>query len=178
MDYVILGFLLLKSLSQYDIQQLLAKKPSPFYSSSLGSIQASLKKLERIGYITITRTRENNRSKNLYSINQSGKDGFTDWFLADINPQKFDAETSTKLFFLGLLPAGDRALVVGRIIAFLEASLDELAEAQEFYRQKQVPPEFQEIAKYQFKTLDLGLNHVQQNLIWFQNLLNEMEESL
>ena len=178
MDYVILGFLLLKSLSQYDIQQLLAKKPSPFYSSSLGSIQASLKKLERIGYITLSRTRENNRSKNLYAINSSGKDAFTDWFLDEINPQKFEAETSTKLFFLGLLPAGDRVLVVRKIIAFLEMSLDGFQEAEEFYRQVQVPPGFKDVAMYQLKTLDYGLYQVQQNLIWFNNLVNEMEESL
>ncbi len=47
MEYVILGFLMIRALSQYDLMKVLKEEVSPFYKPSLGSLQNALKKLEK-----------------------------------------------------------------------------------------------------------------------------------
>jgi DNA-binding PadR family transcriptional regulator len=90
MEFVILGLLMIRGLSQYDIRKALQQKVSPFYSASLGSIQAALKKLEGNGHIEINEVIENGRGKKIYTINHTGRQYFMDWMLSSIAPNRLD----------------------------------------------------------------------------------------
>lgn len=170
MENIILGFLLMKNLSQYEIKKALEKKPSPFISASLGSIQAALKKLLAKGHITMQATMENGRKKNIYQITDSGKNSFHEWMLMEIDEYNFDHLLMTKLFFLGLLPLENQQKFVNNII-------NQLNEINKELRSVAVSDELlaHPLAKFQFKTLDLACENYKQTLKFFTNLKKELE---
>lgn len=175
MEYVLLGFLLLRSLNQYELYQALKNKVSPFYQASLGSIQSSLKKLESGGYVSVAKISDDGRKKNIYTITDEGKIRFQTWMNGDINENKFEAETSTKLFFLGLLSEEERKGVINQIITLLKTTIADYEEAERGYKQRTYEEKYRDVVKYQFKTLSLGMNHYRHTLTWFEELLREME---
>ncbi|MCL6604423.1 MAG: PadR family transcriptional regulator [Paenibacillus sp.] len=175
MEFVILGFLMIRQLTQYEIRNALQQKVSPFFSASLGSIQAALKKLESNEHVELTEVVENGRRKKIYSLNSSGKKYYLDWMLTSIAPHRLDQEVSTKLFFLGHMSPTERITIVKAIITQLEVIVHEYESSAKEAHEKTVPEHLQQIAKYQLKTLDLGLFYYQSMLSWFISLITEME---
>ncbi|MNS06735.1 Transcriptional regulator PadR-like family protein [compost metagenome] len=178
MVYVILGLLMIRRLSQYDIRSVLRQKVSPFFSASLGSIQAALKKLESQGHIECHEVTENGRKKKIYSINQSGTQYFMDWMLSQIAPSRLEQDVTTRLFFLGLMTKAERLTILNIVILQLEASVHEFEAAFLEANQKEIPDHLNDIAAYQLKTLELGLYYHQSMLEWFTKLSKELEEQL
>lgn len=175
MEFVILGLLLLRNMSQYDIRNVLQQKVSPFYSASLGSIQAALKKLERNGHIACHDVVENGRRKKLYAVNSLGKQHFMGWMLSPIIPSRLEQDAPTRLFFLGFMTQAERLSIMNEVIALLEATIQQYEAAFIEAKQKAVPEHLNGIAVYQFKTLELGLFYHQSMLEWFGRLAKELE---
>ncbi len=178
MVYVLLGFLCLRACTQYDMLKALKLRVSPFYQPSLGSIQATLKKLLGEGWVTVE-VKETGRKKNIYRITDAGKKAFEDWMLTDTcdeNVTKFDAELSTRLFFLGLLKPDERKKVVKSAMDFNEKLLAEYRKADEGYSKSVYPPSFEAVASYQLKTLSLGIHQLASMLDWLRELYQEMEK--
>ncbi len=175
MEYVILGFLLIRNLTQYDIKAALEKKVSPFFSASLGSIQAALKKLENNVHVEVYETVENGRKKKIYSITGTGKTHFMTWMLSYVLPNKTEHEVTTRLFFLGLMQPSERLNICKSIICELENKVKEFKEGRSESAQMRVPEQLVDIVKFQLKTLDLGLYYYTQILEWFRNFYLELE---
>ncbi|RUT29628.1 PadR family transcriptional regulator [Paenibacillus zeisoli] len=178
MGFVILGLLMIRSLSQYDIRNALQQKVSPFFSASLGSIQAALKKLESLDHIVCHEVTENGRRKKIYSINQSGTQYFKDWMLSQVAPSRLEQDVTTRLFFLGLMTMTDRLTILNIVVVQLEASVHEFEAAFLEANHKEIPDHLKDIAAYQLKTLELGLYYHQSMLEWFTKLSKELEAQL
>jgi len=176
MEFVILGFLMIRHLSQYAIRNALQRKVSPFFSASLGSIQAALKKLESNGHIEIHEAMESGRRKKLYRINEQGKRHFMDWMLSSITPNRFEQDATTRLFFLGFMAPAERLAIANAIADYLEATVREYEAASLAAGPIDVPDQLRDVVKYQLKTLDLGLYYHRSMLAWFRNLIAEMED--
>lgn len=177
MDYVILGFLMIRSLTQYDILQALSKGVSPFYAASLGSIQAACKKLVTSEYADVEKTRENGRRKNIYHITDLGREAFAAWMMSgEIEAgRKNDMAISTRLFFLGLMTLDERQQIIKNIATFLDETVREYTAAYEEYQSIDVPDKFVDVARYQLKTLELGIDQYRATLEWFNSLAKELE---
>jgi DNA-binding PadR family transcriptional regulator len=178
MAYVLLGFLCLRALTQYDILKALKMRVSPFYQPSLGSIQTTLKKLLAEGLVTVERT-QSGRKKSIYRITEAGKKAFEDWMLADtydMNVARLDAELSTRLFFLGLQKLQDRKRIVKNAVDFLENMLTEYSKADEQYNKVSCPAGFEDVARFQLKTLGMGIHQLSSMLDWMRGLYHELEE--
>jgi len=175
MEYVILGFLLLRSLTQYDLKKVLKTKVSPFFSASLGSIQAALKKLEGNSHIEMQETVVNGRRKKIYSITGSGQTYFMAWMLSPVSVRRLESEAATRVFFMGLLPQSDRLTICRIIVDELEKTVKEYQDTQLEITHRQIPESAKDIAVYQMKTLDMGLYYYTQMLAWFTNLYMEIE---
>lgn len=175
MGYVILGFLLIKELSQYDLLKALSKEVSPFYQPSLGSIQSGLKKLLSKDYISKIVDQSTARKKYIYTITPSGKAVFKEWMLSNFNSDKFDTEFHTKLFFLGHLdkPARKKVLMSGQ--DFVENILKTYRTAHEDINE-QLPPSTQtDTIRYQIKTLELGICNYESLKTWLDQEIANME---
>lgn len=175
MEFVILGLLLLRDLTQYEIKSILERKVSPFFSASLGSIQAAFKKLERDGHVERRDVMEGGRRKKVYSIADAGKPYFFGWMLTAVDANRLDKDVTTRLFFLGLLSPEDRVTVVAAVVSKLEEAVRAFEAASVEAGGRDAPAPWAEIAKYQLKTLELGLYNHRSMLAWFRSLLKEIE---
>ena len=173
-EYVILGFLLLRSLTQYDLKKILETKVSPFFSASLGSIQAALKKLEGDRHVEMQETVVNGRRKKIYTITGSGQTYFMAWMLSPVTAKRLESEAATRVFFMGLLPQSDRLTICRMIADELEKTIKEYQDTQSEFADRKIPESFKTIAVYQMKTLDMGLFYHMQMLAWFTNLYMEI----
>jgi DNA-binding PadR family transcriptional regulator len=176
MEYVILGLLLIRSLTQYDMKNALEKKVSPFFSASLGSIQAALKKLESNGHVEFTEIVERGRRKKIYLITELGRQYFMDWMLSAITPTRLEQDVTTRLFFLGFMSPADRRSIILAVVSQLEANVLDYQASSNQANPQVVPKHLEDIVKYQLKTLDLGLFYHQSMLAWFKQFLTELEE--
>lgn len=179
MAYVLLGFLCLRALTQYDILKALKMRVSPFYQPSLGSIQTTLKKLLSAGWVTV-QTTGGGRKKNTYHITDAGKQAFTQWMLADTYAEslsKMDAELSTRLFFLGLMKPVERKQIVKTAVDNINKILAEYSRADEVYSLKTCSPEFMDVARFQLKTLSMGIHQLASMRDWLRKLYHELEET-
>lgn len=172
MIYVILGYLFIKSLSQYDLKKILERDVSPFYSPSLGSIQSALKKLEQLGCIEKVANHDTGRKKYMYHITDKGKAYWRSWLVSDYESSKFDAQLNTRLFFLGLVDIDDRLIVVDKAINFLDKKI--LAFEHEAGKNHAVDKAFEEIARYQLKSLDLGIHTYKETKTWLIALKGDL----
>jgi DNA-binding PadR family transcriptional regulator len=160
----------MRSVTQYELKRALEQKVSPFFSASLGSIQAALKKLLRNGHIEVFETVENGRNKKIFSITSTGKTYFLQWMMALSPPSRIESESITKVFFMGLVSASDRMVIVRQIISELENIVREYEDKQAEYSEKVFPEKVRNIVKYQMKTLDLGIIQQVQTLAWFRKI--------
>jgi len=175
MEYVILGFLMFRVLSQYDLMKALKEEVSPFYKASLGSLQNGLKKLENSHHIEVSKTIKNGRKKNQYSITKSGEAYFKSFMLQDINKNKFEIETNTRLFFMGFMAVTERLHIVNNILEHLEKIINQYEEGEKEFRKRIWSTKMDVFVVYQFKTLSLGIHHYKSTLEWFKALKKELE---
>ena len=66
MDNIILGLLLLSGRTIYQLRERIDKGMNLMFSSSMGSIQAAIRKLLTCGYIDFTEVTENGKFKKFY----------------------------------------------------------------------------------------------------------------
>ncbi|OXS62770.1 hypothetical protein B1A99_02660 [Cohnella sp. CIP 111063] len=175
MDFVLLGFLMIRDLSAYEMRKILQRKVSPFYSASLGSIQTTLKKLEDNGLIRTLEMDATGRRKKLYRIDEPGRRGFAEKMFSEIAAGRLEQDITTRLFFLGLLDAPDRLKVARSIAASLESVLGEYDAAAEEAARAEVPESLRQIAVYQIKTLELAIALYRSMLEWFRRFQEQLE---
>lgn len=170
MDKVILGFLMIRALTQYDILQALQKKVSPFYKASLGSIQHALKNLLEQGFITSELLENDPRKRSLYHVTPQGKAYFENWMLEAIDENKLEAHISIKLFFMGHLNQTKKLAVIDGIILSLETLVASYHLEKSHFDTMTWAEPIKNIVQYQLKTLDLGYTHHIATLDWFKAL--------
>lgn len=130
MDKIILGILMLKRFTVYEIRSMIQKNFQSMCSDSLGSIQAAIKKLLSAGMITYTEYVEKSVNKKQYAITDLGRKNFLDWLQTPAmvsNPKNMEFG---KILFMGLVPAQKRLPLLDEIIALLEKELNDLLQLQ------------------------------------------------
>jgi DNA-binding PadR family transcriptional regulator len=171
MEYIILGLLMIRSLSQYDILKALEKEVSPFYSASLGSIQNALKRLAEKSLIDMKAVESSKRGKKVFCITDEGVHYFMNWMLTESSRDKLENELPNKLFFMGHLSKRDRKLLIQTNIKTLKTIID----AYSLMQVAATRMENDKIMHYQLKTLKLGLSYFESTLIFLEDLLIEEE---
>jgi DNA-binding PadR family transcriptional regulator len=177
MDNVVLGLLIIQSLTLYELKQTFSQGISMFYSASYGSLQVAVRNLLARGMITYEERVEKGRHKKIYHITEQGCDAFFAWMLADIPASKLEVTALSKVYFLGLMPGIEqRREIVLDILCKIEQVQSDLMTMNAEFSRIEVPAEYQEILKYQLATLDYGIQAHHCGRAWFQGLLQELEE--
>ncbi|MGO0861788.1 PadR family transcriptional regulator [Clostridioides difficile] len=104
LEYIILGFLMEKELSGYDLKQRMSTSTSYFFDASFGSIYPALKRLEEKGYIYYREVIDGGKLKKLYSITDIGKSYFLEWLEKPIKFSKTKQDHLVNIFFYEYLP--------------------------------------------------------------------------
>ena len=174
MDYIILGLLLLQSRTIYQLRQRISEGLSLMYSSSMGSIQAAIKKLLNNGYIRFEETIENGKYKKIYSITESGKQYFFAWVNKPIEEQSIKSPELVKVYFMGLADKKNREESIRQYIAFLKAQYSILEAICERSKNIEFPDEDRDIFHYQMVSAFYGRDLMKFNIDWFEQLLNKV----
>lgn len=177
MEYVILGLLLLKPRSSYDIKKILEETISLFYSASFGSINSALEKLIAKQAVTVEEQIEAGRFKKIYSLTPVGKITFEQWLASAIPQEKVKEPALTRLFFMGFLTPNERIRLLREHLTSLQivhAQLNSLLRERE---QTNVDPHQQAIADFQWLTLEYGVAYYNFSINWYQQLLTKLEET-
>ena len=176
MAFLILGLLMIRSLTIYDIKNSLEKKISPFYAASYGSIQVAVRKLLTNGHINFTAKVENGRNKKEYFITPAGQEAFFAWMREDFSISKFNNEALVKVFFFGFISREERIRLLSDYIERLTIEFEEMRTFQQSALAMEIPAEHQSIYTFQMASLDYGVQAAGFEIEWYQNLLDKINK--
>ena len=178
MDHLILGLLLLRSRTIYELQQAVSSGLNLMYSSSLGSIQAAIRKLLAENLITSTEIQQGNRLKKLYTISDAGRKAFSDWVETPINAAAARHPELGKLFFMGFSDPAVRRSNIQAVIDGLQQPYAVLCQICREAETMEVPPEARDILHYQAASAQFGRDFMKFQIDWYQTFLKEEEAYL
>lgn len=196
MDKIILGLLMLRKLTIYELKNIVNANFTSMCSSSTGSIQAALKKLLGENMITFEECIENGVHKKMYSLTDVGKDYFLSWVQCSMSAGKTKDMELSKLFFMGYVPAENRVPLIESYIEDLRvekikleaiqqqdvetAKLRQIAYMTEneelLHRFRQatgyanLETGIDEVADFERFTLQLGIDRINFEIEWFERL--------
>ncbi|MCD4669170.1 MAG: PadR family transcriptional regulator [Actinomycetia bacterium] len=172
LDKIILGFLKIKELTAYDIKKAMEQSISRFYSSSFGSINPALKKLEKQKHVNCREVTENHRVKKYYEITETGLDNYKNWLKEPINIGRIKNDALVRLFFMGDIDVDSQKKLITKYLKDIKDTKNSLEQVKQEFSEKEIPKEYAQKAKFQLATLEFGIDYYQFTYNWFKNLLN------
>lgn len=206
MEYIILGLLLFKPMTVYEIRIYIQKNLTTICSDSLGSIQIAVKKLLNKGYITTKEYLERGLVKKKHSITSLGVEHYKEWVGSPINIAKMTNMEESKLYFLGTASKEKRISFLKSYISSLKEQFNKLVRIKELTKgakdiairthlerianEKQITDNlsvvseednmqsiFENTYSYQIYLLEYGLNRVKSDISFYEKILKlEMED--
>jgi len=137
---VILGMLMKRSLSGYEIKQLFEDIFSYFYSSSYGTIYPMLHRMEKEEWITKENVlQEGKPNKNVFTITEAGKTRFYEYLQSPMEPDTIKSDFLMRLYFGQLV--GDEMVIKWLMQAqeYTQTQLDQLREKYAKYKSTMQP---------------------------------------
>jgi len=205
MDKLILGLLMMRRLTVYEIRGVIKQYFQSMCSDSLGSIRAAVNKLLNLEMITCVEYVERSINKKQYSITDKGRRCFLEWTQspADIALPK-NMELG-KFLFMGFVPVKKRLQLLDEIISGLSRTKSDFerihssinitegtAQGADYL---EGDPEYRDgiiaavqcadirqitndIGEYQMLCLQYERDTLNFQIEWFDKLKSKMEESL
>ena len=204
MDKLILGLLMIKHFTVYEIRQVMRQNFSSMCSDSLGSIQAALKKLSQQGAVTYSEYVEKGKMKKEYAITALGRILFLEWLKTPIDMSKNKNMDLGKFLFMGYLPKKEQLQMLDLTIEGLEVEVQEFEAVKDAIRfteeQEKVKAYLEQnshlatelietsqaadlaesisqIGYFEMKTLEFGLDSARFQLDWFSKLRQQLAEN-
>lgn len=175
MEYLILGLLMFKPMTIYDLNQSLKQGLSLIYAASYGSLQNGVKKLLKAQHVTFEEVVEKGRNKKIYSINEDGMKAFKEWMFI-VPENKLEVGILSRVFFLGLIK--DKTARIALLEGLLEAAEREYQAIHAYETQLKntiMPEAFTFEANYQIRTLNYGVGSHAFAVKWLQDLLEDVK---
>ena len=204
MDKLILGLLMIKHFTVYEIRQVMRQNFSSMCSDSLGSIQAALKKLSQQGAVTYSEYVEKGKMKKEYAITALGRILFLEWLKTPIDMSKNKNMDLGKFLFMGYLPKKDQLQMLDLTIEGLEVEVQEFEAVKDAIRYTEeqekvkayleqnshlatelietsqaadLAESISQIGYFEMKTLEFGLDSARFQLDWFTKLRQQLAEN-
>ena len=197
MDKIILGILMLRRMTAYELRNTIRDNFKSMCSDSLGSIQVALKKLLSLKMVTFEDLVEKGINKKRYAITDIGEKVLMEWIKIPIDISKTKNIDIGKLLFMGYIPKNEQKNLINKIILSLEKEYSELKNLKEsinfenerlaienylltdteyqeriknLNKKNDVSKNIKEISKFTLATLDYGIDVVDFNIKWFKKL--------
>ncbi len=119
MEKIILGLLMLKGMSIYEMKTSIGRKMNSMCSSSAGSIHTAIRLLQKKGFIECT---EEGRKK-IYYITNLGREEFNGWLLQPMNREKAKNIEASKFFFMGMVEPEKAKVLITEYITGLKQEM-------------------------------------------------------
>lgn len=177
MDKIILGLLLMCNRTIYQLRDRINKGINLMYSSSMGSIQAAIKKLLNCGYISFEEMIDNGKYKKVYCITESGKQYFFEWINSPIEEQNPKNPELAKVYFMGFSDKQNREANIQKYLLFLKEQYNVLEAICEEAKSIDVSEKHKDILNFQFASALYGKDLIKFNIDWFEKLLEKIRNS-
>ena len=175
MDHILLGLLILKCRTIYELRCCIEAGLNLMYSCSTGSIQAALKKLQEQGFITAEPVLEGKRKKKVYSITASGREAFASWVNDPMKAMGEKHPELAKLYFMGFAAPEGRSANIRHLLEELKQAHSQLSAICAQGETMQVPREAEDILFHQLASARFGRDLMQFQIQWYENFLKEEE---
>ena len=197
MDKIILGILMLRRMTAYEIRNVIKNNFKSMCSDSLGSIQVALKKLFELKMVTFEEVVEKGVNKKRYAITDIGQKKLIEWIKIPIDTSKTKNVDFGKLLFMGYVSRNDQKNLIDKIIRSLEEeykALNSLKESIHAEEEREMLEDYlltdieyqarigtlntgndiseniREISRFTLATLDYGIDIAAFNIEWFKKL--------
>lgn len=182
-ELIILGMLYNGQIATtYDIKKAMENSTEFFHSSSLGSIQPALKKMEKDGYFTSEEKIENNRLKKYYRITEAGKALCDLEIRKDFGPDKLRCNQLVKLFFFDKMTIEEQFYSLDTYIKTqveIKEKLEKIeVDAHNEMDKRCLNSENYPAFQYQMDALQFGLDYHQFVAEWFANYKKTLSQRL
>lgn len=157
MANVILGLLLLRPMSLYDLVRAFGAGVSLFYSASSGSIKRALDDLVARGLVDVDEVCPGTRGRKVHRVNDAGRTAFETWMRSELTEPDAERAALSRLYFMGLLDASERQGVVEHIRRRMKADLARLEDLEREIDGVEVPEGLVEVARFQRLVLEWGI---------------------
>jgi len=160
-EYILLGFLMERNMTGYDMKQYMSKSTSYFMDASFGSIYPALKRLTQKGLIEGRESAQGGKLKKTYFIRESGKTEFLKWLDSPIEPSKTNVSSAlAKVFFYRYLSTDRVQELVAQYIREMEKYKTDLLELK-----GEIDNHLDE---YERSTLEFGLDFYDFAIQWYE----------
>ena len=206
MEFIILGLLLFKPMTVYEIRMYVQRNLTTICSDSLGSIQIAIKKLLNKGYIVTNEYVEKGLTKKRHTITALGVNQYKSWAGSPINIAKMTNMEESKFYFLGTASKEKRISFIKSYIVSLKEQQNKLIAIKEFTKanedkairmnlerisnEKEISDNlaivseendlkaiFRSTYSYQIYLLEYGLNRTKSDIAFYEKILKlEMEK--
>lgn len=168
-EYILLGFLMERNMTGYDMKQHMSISTSYFVDASFGSIYPALKRLEKKEFVEVKESIENGKLKKIYAINEKGKQEFLKWLASPILMSRTDSSAPlAKIFFFRYLPREQALALTKQCIQDLENYKKSLLELRSRIEGK--------ADAFELCTLDYGLESYDFAIHWCEeHLIKKLE---
>ena len=168
-EFIILGFLMTKNMTGYDIKQKMSISTSNFIDASFGSIYPSLKRLVLKKLICLEEIVENGKLKKVYYITDQGEEEFMTWLRSPIEISKTSASSAlSKIFFFDKLSNEEITSSLSTYIKDLTNLKSNLLNVKKMLNNH--PNNFE------LCTLNFGLDSYDYIIKWYKNYLDNLLE--
>ena len=169
LEFAILGFLLDRDMTGYDIKQMMVTRTSNFIDASFGSIYPMLKRLEKVGLITFAEIAAGNRLKKMYTITPQGREHFMEWLQTPCTFSPFNLEFLEKLFFYKHLKKNDAILNIELFRGTVQDAMEKLSEIERTTRDGMDP--------FVSASLEFGRTYYEMVLNWHEKLIEKLRQT-
>lgn len=197
MDKLILGLLILKNSTLYELHGIIHNNLQAMCSDSIGAIQAAVKKLrlqEMINFISFI---ENGKHKKEYYVTPKGMDYFKQWVNEPMEFGKSRNPEVGKLYFMGLTQKENRIELINHYIEELKTALEymlairrrsqtieaakgvrerylegigRLADMGQLRSIENLSEAIEEIRFFSLLSLDYGIYNLENEIKWYEQL--------
>lgn len=174
MDNIILGLLLMCNRTIYQLRERIDKGISLMYSSSMGSIQAAIRKLLKCGFISYEEIIDNGKYKKIYCITETGRQHFFNWINAPIEELSPKSPELAKVYFMGFSDKKNRETSIQQHLIFLNKQYNMLEAICEEAKNIKISEDNKDILNYQFASALYGKELIKFKIDWFESLLRKM----
>lgn len=178
MEYVILGLLMIESMTLYSLNKAFERGISLFYSPSLGSIQSAVKRLQDRGLVSTEEVIVKGRNKKILTILPVGQTVFFEWLRSDLDMKQLEVSFLSRLYFIGLVQdKNQERRILQRMLSCVKASKEVLDVTGQQLDQLELPASYGHIFYYQRKVLDYGVDTHGYAIKWIEALIAEIESN-
>lgn len=176
MNELILGLLVINSMTSYEIKKAIQSGMNLISSDSMGNIHASIKKLLQNNYVSFEESVDNGKFKKVYSISVEGKKYFESWINSPFESSHKRNPELKKIFFMAFSDKEKRKSRVKEYIESIKIEKDKLEQIQKYSLSalNELPKNQREIGSFQLDTIQYGIDIMSFEISWYENFLKKL----